>query len=70
MTIVKIEENKRLSNHLTARAQGYCDQMRGQHLNPFRSDLQHEDFLDWIQGHDSARVFEETFSDEMADGRG
>ena len=29
----------------TAKTQGYCDRMRGQHLNPFAFDLQPQEFL-------------------------
>ena len=54
----------------TAKTQGYCDRMRGQHLNPFAFDLQPQEFRDWIAGSNNARDFEELFADEMADGRG
>lgn len=54
----------------TAKTQGYCDRMRGQHLNPFPSDAQPQEFRDWIVGYNNARDFEEMFCDEVADGRG
>ena len=54
----------------TARTQGYCDRMRGQHLNPFPFDSQPQEFRDWIQGYKSAQLFEAEFADELLEGRG